>query len=156
MTIYFYVAEHATTGMKYFGKTIKPRKCYKGSGTYWVRHLKKYGRKPVTMKYIASFEDTNEANVFALSFSFNNDIVKSSDWANLVEETGLDGGVIGTPHSEERKKRISESRKKSWTDERRTIQSAKLKGLKRSEETKKRIREASITREALKRQTSLE
>lgn len=138
MTIYLYVAEHNLTGLKYFGKTINPKKSYKGSGSRWIRHLKKHGWD-VTMNYIAKFDNVNEASFFALKFSEEHDIVGSNSWANCRPETGLDGGVIGFPHSEERKKRISEGGKLSWTEERRTNQSKKLKGLKRSQEIRDKM-----------------
>lgn len=51
MIIYLYVKRHKVTGMKYFGKTVKkdPYK-YNGSGLYWVRHIKKYGKKEKTIR----------------------------------------------------------------------------------------------------------
>ena len=40
---FIYIKIHNKTGLKYFGKTIKSDiKKYKGSGKYWVRHLKKH------------------------------------------------------------------------------------------------------------------
>ena len=45
MTIYLYVKQHSITGLKYFGKTTKIDPfLYKGSGKYWQRHIKKYGK----------------------------------------------------------------------------------------------------------------
>ena len=139
MTIYLYVAEHNSTGLKYFGKTINPKKSYKGSGSRWFRHLKKHGWD-VTMNYIAEFDDIGEASSFALKFSEEHNIVNSCAWANCRPENCFDGGVIGVSHSEERKRRISEGCKKSWNEERRINQSLKLKGLKRTEETKDKMK----------------
>jgi transposase len=44
VTIYLYVKTHNKTGLKYLGKTTSkdPHK-YKGSGTYWLSHIKKHG-----------------------------------------------------------------------------------------------------------------
>lgn len=52
MTIYLYVKRHAKTNLKYFGKThaIDPFR-YKGSGHYWLRHIRKHG---------ANYVKTNE------------------------------------------------------------------------------------------------
>jgi hypothetical protein len=46
MIIYLYVKQQPVSGLKYFGRTIRkdPFK-YKGSGTYWVNHYKKYMAK---------------------------------------------------------------------------------------------------------------
>lgn len=145
MTIYFYVAEHKVTGLKYFGKTINANPSYKGSGTRWLRHMKKHGRCHVSLDYIASFENVDEAKLFANDFSIKNDIVSSKLWANSIPETGTDGGVIGLLHSEERKAKISNSMKASWTEERRKLQSTKTKGLKRSAETKRKMKDAVTT-----------
>ena len=44
MSIYLYVKTHNITGLKYLGKTINPDPhSYKGSGTIWLRHIKKHG-----------------------------------------------------------------------------------------------------------------
>jgi hypothetical protein len=37
---FLYIKTHSVTGLKYFGKTTKDPFRYKGSGVYWVRHLK--------------------------------------------------------------------------------------------------------------------
>ena len=43
MTIYLYVKQHSVTGLKYFGRTeCKNPFRYKGSGSYWKKHLKKH------------------------------------------------------------------------------------------------------------------
>jgi len=45
MAIYYlYVKTHNVTGLNYLGyTTAKDPHNYKGSGTYWKRHIKKYG-----------------------------------------------------------------------------------------------------------------
>ena len=40
MIIYLYLKQHNITGLKYFGKTEQNPYKYKGSGIYWLRHLK--------------------------------------------------------------------------------------------------------------------
>ena len=85
--IYLYVKTHNQTGLKYFGKTTRkdPFK-YKGSGIRWRRHLAKHGND-VNTNIIASFEDHECAKEFAIKFSLDNNIVESSEWANLkIEE----------------------------------------------------------------------
>ena len=105
MTVYLYVKEHQKTGLKYFGKTShKNPFWYKGSGSYWLDHLKKHGYDISTTE-IFGFDNQDLCTEFALKFSQDNDIVNSSEWANLKEETGLDGGS-GYKHSDERKRKI--------------------------------------------------
>ena len=64
---------------------------YRGSGKYWLRHIKKYGYN-VETKIVGVFENIDEATEFALKFSRDNNIVESKEWANLMEENGRDGG----------------------------------------------------------------
>ncbi len=86
-----YIKTHNTTKKQYFGKTIKDPFKYKGSGTYWTKHLKKHGIN-ITTIILGEFEDTDPALIdYALGFSAANDIVLSEDWANLIPEDGLDG-----------------------------------------------------------------
>lgn len=95
-----YIAEHNTTGLKYFGKTnryfnqLELQEKYHGSGTRWKNHLKKHG-DDVTMKIYGIF-DKSEVESIALKFSMDYDIVESNEWANLVVENGLSGGSQGS------------------------------------------------------------
>jgi len=89
---YLYVKTHTITGLKYFGKTISsdPYK-YTGSGEYWLAHLRKHGKLFET-EIIGFFEDKNECIKAASTFSKNNNIVESKEWANFKIENGIDGG----------------------------------------------------------------
>lgn len=107
---YLYIKEHSVTGLKYFGKTISkdPIK-YLGSGTYWARHLEKHGKLVNTLWY-RLFTDKDELKSYALTFSRENNIVESKEWANLKPEDGLRGGGVKgikiKPHTEDHKKKI--------------------------------------------------
>lgn len=103
--IYLYIKTHNETGLKYFGKTIQDPFKYKGSGKYWMRHLKVYGNNATT-EIVGCFEDIEECREAALKFSRVNDIVNSKEWANLCEENGLPGAVEG--HSYNKGKKHSE------------------------------------------------
>lgn len=82
-----YVKTHNVTGLKYFGKTIRSDvDKYRGSGVWWNRHLKQHGND-VTTEVVATFDDIDECRAFALAFSETNNIVESSDWANLEIES---------------------------------------------------------------------
>jgi len=89
--IYLYIKTHNKTGLKYFGKTEKkdPFK-YLGSGKLWRQHLSKFG-EDITTEIFGCFYDRDECYKAAVEFSHKNNIVESTDWANLrIEE--LDGG----------------------------------------------------------------
>lgn len=88
---YLYVKIHNKTGLKYFGKTTSPDPFqYRGSGTWWQRHLEKYG-DDVSTKIIGLFKTEEECRDAALKFSVDNNIMESKEWANLKLET-LEGG----------------------------------------------------------------
>ena len=100
---YLYIKIHEKTGKKYFGKTIlEDPFAYKGSGTYWTKHLNKHGNDFRTIIY-GFYTDEEECKRDAIEFSRNNNIVGSKEWANQVEETGLDGfnttGIAPAKHS---------------------------------------------------------
>ena len=89
--IILYVKTHNTTGLKYFGKTVNSNPfLYKGSGTYWKWHIKKYGYN-VTTEIIGIYDNKEKCLEDALKFSIENNIVESTKWANLILES-LDGG----------------------------------------------------------------
>jgi hypothetical protein len=93
------VMTHAVTSMQYFCKTTRLDELnyYKGSGTYWKRHLKKHGRN-VKVGVLGIYFDKNRCIESAIKFSFENDIVNSDNWANLIAENGLDGSPSGENH----------------------------------------------------------
>lgn len=132
---YLMIKTHNATGLKYLCKcTNKDPHKYKGSGVYWKRHLKEHGYD-ITTEVIFQTEDINEFNKISLEYSEKYNVKDSKDWANLIPETGLDGGVThnnpywlnGFKHSEESRKRISESARQRAT------------GRKVSSETKQKI-----------------
>jgi hypothetical protein len=112
------IKRHSVTGMKYFCKTIlQPESkmlSYKGSGKIWLKHIKKHGKQHVVTDWFQLFVNRNECTQFAIKFSKDNNIVLSNEWANLIEENGLDGGnklpcIVFTP---EHRRKLSESAKR--------------------------------------------
>lgn len=91
---YLYIKQHTITGKLYFGKTIKNPEKYIGSGTYWLRHINKHGRVHVDTLWYCLFHDQESCIEFALMFSKQENIVKSSNWANVIEETGIDNSYL--------------------------------------------------------------
>lgn len=105
MTIYLYVKTHNVTGLKYLGKTESkdPHK-YPGSGTYWKSHLKKHG-KDYRTDIIKECQTKDEFAYWGLFYSNLWNVVESSEWANLKEETGDAHGKL----SSESRKKISDA-----------------------------------------------
>jgi hypothetical protein len=105
--IYLYLKEHKQTGMKYLGKTEQDPFKYQGSGTYWTRHLKKYGND-VDTKIIGEYETNDEVAAAGKYYSELWNIVESEEWANLKPESGDGGGAWnkGMIYDEEMKQRI--------------------------------------------------
>lgn len=89
---YLYIKQHSITGKLYFGKTTKNPETYNGSGLRWTKHFSHYGKQHIQTLWYCLFLDEKSINEFAISFSKQNDIVKSDDWLNLIEETGLGDG----------------------------------------------------------------
>jgi hypothetical protein len=93
---YLYIKQHSVTGKLYFGKTVKDPESYLGSGTHWMRHIKKHGKEHVVTLWYCLFLDQESCTEFALLFSKQENIVESDDWLNLRDENGKDGITPGT------------------------------------------------------------
>jgi hypothetical protein len=97
MAIYLLVKEHVDTGLKYLCKHVASSfpECekYKGSGTYWKRHLKKYGNNIKTTCLFVT-EDEKQFREVAKKYSLEYDIINSKEWANLCNEEGQGGNTI--------------------------------------------------------------
>jgi len=92
MTIYYlYVKTHTVTGLKYLGYTGKsdPFK-YKGSGQYWLKHLRVHGNDYNT-EILKECSDKQEVKYWGTYYSDLWDVVDSNEWANLKPETGYGG-----------------------------------------------------------------
>lgn len=133
-----YVKQHAITGLKYFGKTVKSNVVgYHGSGKYWKNHIKTHGTEHVKTVWVSEeFTCEDDLREFATLFSEHFDIANSSEWANLKAENGLDGHPSGVKFSDDTKRKISQA----------------LTGKKRSEEVRKKISEANRNRSEESRQ----
>lgn len=89
---FLYIKQHIKTGKLYFGKTIKDPEKYVGSGVHWKRHIAKHGKEFVTTLWYCLFLDEDALTEFAINFSVQEHIVKSTLWANQILENGIDGG----------------------------------------------------------------
>lgn len=90
MTIYLYVKTHNITGLKYLGKTSQDPVKYKGSGKYWLAHLKKHGND-VSTQILHTCSTNDEIKILGEMYSQLWDVSSSNEWANLKPESG-DGG----------------------------------------------------------------
>lgn len=108
---YLYIKIHKETGLKYFGKTTKNPYSYNGSGLYWKRHLKVHGTNLTTLIVGSYLKNSDLLVVHALNFSQIYNIVDSIEWANLINENGLDGNCVGTKFSRDTKNKIGRASK---------------------------------------------
>lgn len=108
---YLYIKQHSVTDLLYFGKTQREPNNYNGSGSYWKKHIKKHGKQYIETLWYCLFLDENSIVDFAIKFSIMNNITKSTLWANLKDENGLDGNPVGLVLSEDHKRKISEASK---------------------------------------------
>lgn len=131
MTIYRYVKTHNITGLKYLGKTSRADPhAYPGSGIYWLRHLKKYGKDYSTI-ILKECHSSSEIKEWGLYYSNLWNVVKSNEWANLIKEEGSGGatfGFLGKNHSAESIEKIKE----------------RSKGILKSEITKTKMKENHV------------
>lgn len=160
-SVTLYIKKHRKTGLMYFGRTTRRNvHTYKGSGVYWLDHLRTHGRD-VEHVWDCVFENKEEMQDFALLFSdfFNIVHEKNADgnktWANLVPEDGTAGvGPVGHKRSAEYWEKWSQIRTgHEVTEESRALMRLRKLGSKASETTRKKM---SSQREGENNANSLE
>lgn len=109
-TYHLYVKTHNATCLKYLGQTSQDPIIYKGSGKYWLQHIKKHGYD-VSTEILLSTNDKSELIEAGEAYSKKFNVVDSKEWANLIEEKGPGGSFAGRNHSEKTKKMWSKKRK---------------------------------------------
>jgi hypothetical protein len=122
---FLYIKQHSVTGLLYFGKTTRkdPEK-YMGSGVHWTRHINKHGKEHVVTLWYCLFYDKQECKEFALSFSKQQNIMKSKMWANLIEENGTNYGHPGH-HTTKTKIKIGKAKSNPSEETRAKLSKAK-------------------------------
>lgn len=137
--IYLYVKTHQITKLKYLGKTVKDPFKYKGSGKYWVRHIKKHGYF-VDTKILYQSENPQKISEIGLYYSNLWNIVESEEWANLIPESGHGGDTsISTNYLNAKDKGLfAKSVKNKTYEEIYGVEKAKKLRQSRSESNKKR------------------
>lgn len=104
---WLYVKECPHCGLLYFGKTTsKDPIAYRGSGTYWIRHLGRHNVIPITRK-VKRYTDPVKIKAAAARFSEQHGVADSKRWANLRDEDGIGAGG---KHSKRTRRKISLSK----------------------------------------------
>ena len=109
---------HCKTSLKYLCKksTDRIEECYTytGSGKYWKKHLAKHGKNFTTeiLEVCDTREKLSETGIY---WSKKLNVVRSEEYANLVEERG-DGGptMLGRKITPEQKKKQKDALNKYW------------------------------------------
>ena len=90
-----YIKKCSHCNLKYFGRTeMEDIEKYKGSGKRWKFHLNKHNAQAIHIWNSDWYHDISITKI-ALHFSKENNIVESDNWANLIEEDGLNKGGMG-------------------------------------------------------------
>ena len=112
MKTYLYIKRHKTTGLLYFGKTTQSDPySYTGSGVRWTRHLRVHGKDIETL-WVKEFTDKDKLMKFAMLFSKIANITESTNWANIINENGIDGVLKGNEPWNKGKKQSAEHNQK--------------------------------------------
>lgn len=104
---YLMIKNHNKTNLKYLCKksTDNITSCYsyRGSGTYWKKHLAKHGYD-ITTEIIEECDSKQQLTERGIFWSKKLNVVSSPEFANLVEERG-DGGptMLGRQITKEQK-----------------------------------------------------
>lgn len=119
MPTYLLIKEHIDTGLKYLCKhdaaNFSECENYRGSGTYWKKHLKKHGNKVKTTCLFVT-ENEKEFREVAKKYSLEFNVIESKEWANLCNEEGQGGNTVVDKKEHGKKTKValhrSEVRKK--------------------------------------------
>jgi hypothetical protein len=108
---YCYVKIHNVTGLKYLGITKQEPFKYKGSGTYWKRHLNKHGNDVSTV-ILAEHEDRKTLEKAARFYSDELSVATNDDYANLGPEKGY--GVVWEDGEHPRLTKVARGERKQY------------------------------------------
>jgi hypothetical protein len=149
MKYFLYIKTHKPTGMKYLGQTKRDSFTYPGSGQEWLKHLKEHG-KDVYTEILGEFDSIQELEKMGRYYSLLWNIVESSEWANLMIETGHGKGwTKGKKRSETTKEKM----KKSWENRTHSLDHlvGNFVGRKHTEESKQKMSLARLGKKLPKR-----
>jgi hypothetical protein len=146
--MFLYIKRCNHCGKKYFGVTYKQDPVsYKGSGLRWKNHCRYHGWNNVETIQVWKFNTADELKQFAVQFSTENNIVESTDWFNMIPETGEVGIPSGTKFSEETRKKqyiVRTGMKLNISEEVRKQRSERMRNRIVSEETREKTRQSML------------
>jgi len=134
---FIYITTNMINGKKYIGQKMfrVSWQNYLGSGTYFLRSVKNYGKENFHREIIAIAYSKEELNELEIEFIKLHNAVKSKDYYNI--SYGGEASMSGLSMSEEAKRKISEARKReNLSDETRKKMSNAHKGKKVSDSHK--------------------
>lgn len=106
---FIYITTNMVNGMKYIGQKIFNNnwKGYLGSGVYFSRALKKYGKENFYREIIAIAYSKEELNKLEIEYIKNHSAVENNDYYNI--SYGGDSVMLGRKHSKESRKKMSKT-----------------------------------------------
>lgn len=109
--IYLYLKE-CPLGLKYLGITTQNPYTYRGSGKYWVNHLRanKITSKDLKTDILLESSDRDIIKFWSIYYSKFYNIVQSLEFANLINEEGEFSGISATKSKESREKQANKIR----------------------------------------------
>jgi len=171
---FIYITTNMINGKKYIGQKMFriQWQSYLGSGAYFLRAVKKYGKENFSREIIAIAHSKEELDKLEIEFIKNHNAVDNEDYYNLVDGGGT---TAGHHHSEETKRKIGETKKgntynlgkhatddhkqkiseahkgRIWSEESKQKLSKAHKGKPKSEEAKQKMSESHIASETSKK-----
>jgi hypothetical protein len=155
MKLTFIYVKRLPNGLFYLGKTVRDPKTYIGSGTYWIRTIKKYNYKITNIEtwILHETQDKKELKDLGLYYSDLFKVVKSKSWANLKPENG-DGGqgpgfMKNDPNHPAKRQEVKNKISKTLLGEANWMRGKKgvyapMYGYKHTEESIEKIKESAL------------
>ena len=113
---FIYITTNMINGKKYIGQKIFQGKWqnYLGSGTYFLRSVRKYGKNNFSREIIAIAYSKKELNELEIEYVDNHNAIISNNYYNLVSGGN---GTSGFHLSDEIKNKMSKAKRYSFSDE---------------------------------------
>jgi len=110
---FIYITTNTINGKKYIGQRMFNTgwRGYLGSGMYFLRAVKKYGRENFKKEIIAIAYFKEDLDKLEIEYIKNHNAVVSKEYYNISFGGSCRAGFAGLHHSEESKRKMSKSRK---------------------------------------------
>ncbi len=142
MVVYKIYVKQLPTGELYLGRTIFDPFNYMGSGTVWKRYIKKFNYTNKDIKTWIIHRTTSLENLKEIGLIYSKllNIVESSNWLNLIEESG-EGLTNPSKEVREKMRNAKLGKKRTFTEEHKKNMSIVRKGIPLKDYHKKAIEE---------------